>query len=988
MSLSKKDMSRQLRTSGRFSSLVHTKLSECLADQLMYQSNGDETWVAAEVSAFKEVIESVNGFELRRYINELTTHPIFDGDFDVGVRVRNYRIRCLLSVFALVLIYSARHSESPAFNGLIIGVLFVDIFVVNTFIFVSFGRLMMSMIRRRRKSWEGHLLTGISLLILTACILGRFLFLMYFGLSLNDSKLFHLEFAAVSLVLLSLFGQLCSIYMDNRSSNDIDSVVKKSEMPLSCRVLFLGGSTTSKGIYCQHIPRLLVKPNHLIYLKTGETCPLDGYLSRVNLLDGDLSTTPGLPPAYALQVAWVSDSMLSGDPSPVPLEPGDSIMSGTKVLYVEDNDGTEQEGIWIESSLQSSVSRFNQVYGVLKHNCELSTLTDSHDRILSSSILPAINKLLLSLFLISMLVKLVSALLKCPDSFDGFSDSWFNILMSSLSLLSITSPNLLIDILPYAHSVWFTSTFHIHRCVVKNPSVIDELSSHLGCIILDNSGTITKGRPQVVNVLFEPRNVPTGCDPIETFPASTHRCLRRPDVTTSFSHRHSVVLPEGSTSMLPIRRISLPGMTTDFLKAAVSVSVSPKPDMLNLCRNEFDVPSALPPLPPPPPPPPPAAAASRPQFHCTLCSLVGFDDEERLHNDPHALQCLLHPQCYTTELTASSDQLKWEEVWWYVRESEKRKTGLIANALCEAAEQRLESNVILSNLRTTEIQVQTQYSPTGVEVQIGDVFVSVAQFQLDLKSTKMTSIGSSNREKDIKDKAVGTWVHKLRSSGATVVGVWLNGNCVAVIALVDEIREEAKQFVHDMFRRGIDVKVTTGSHMTTANAIGERLGIPCSHIFSECHPERKADTVRNLRAYYAKRNSGVIFVGDGRNDSEAMVVADVSFMMGAPLDKPIGSTTADIIVLSKNLKDILSVIKLAEFSIKKVKLNFGFLLIAYATFLIASLGGLTRLTGFRILPEYSGSFILFCNLIIIANSLSIIVSAVQQSHKNSRSEDA
>ena len=121
---------------------------------------------------------------------------------------------------------------------------------------------------------------------------------------------------------------------------------------------------------------------------------------------------------------------------------------------------------------------------------------------------------------------------------------------------------------------------------------------------------------------------------------------------------------------------------------------------------------------------------------------------------------------------------------------------------------------------------------------------------------------------------------------------------VALIGIVDPPRPEAAEAISLCHRAGISVKMITGDHATTAQAIATQLGIrgeavtgaqldemsddeladrlDAVGVFARVAPEHKLRLVRALQA----RRDVVAMTGDGVNDAPALRQADIGVAMG------------------------------------------------------------------------------------------------------------
>jgi Ca2+-transporting ATPase len=122
---------------------------------------------------------------------------------------------------------------------------------------------------------------------------------------------------------------------------------------------------------------------------------------------------------------------------------------------------------------------------------------------------------------------------------------------------------------------------------------------------------------------------------------------------------------------------------------------------------------------------------------------------------------------------------------------------------------------------------------------------------------------------------------------------------VGMVGIIDPLRAEARGAVTTALGAGIDVRMITGDHAVTAEAIGEQLGLgpgaisgaelqsisddelvrrlPELHVFGRVSPEDK------LRLARAMQQQGMIvaMTGDAVNDAAALKQADIGVAMGS-----------------------------------------------------------------------------------------------------------
>ncbi len=135
------------------------------------------------------------------------------------------------------------------------------------------------------------------------------------------------------------------------------------------------------------------------------------------------------------------------------------------------------------------------------------------------------------------------------------------------------------------------------------------------------------------------------------------------------------------------------------------------------------------------------------------------------------------------------------------------------------------------------------------------------------------------------------------------------------IALGDSPKADAKAFINGLLAQGITPVMLTGDNKETAQKVASALNIP--EFRAELKPQDKAEIVKEYQ-----KKAGVLFIGDGVNDSPALATATIGFAIGAGTSVAI--STADVVLVNSNPSDVLDMINISKRMLRKMKQNLWF----------------------------------------------------------------
>ncbi|MFC1802358.1 heavy metal translocating P-type ATPase [Thermoproteota archaeon] len=179
-------------------------------------------------------------------------------------------------------------------------------------------------------------------------------------------------------------------------------------------------------------------------------------------------------------------------------------------------------------------------------------------------------------------------------------------------------------------------------------------------------------------------------------------------------------------------------------------------------------------------------------------------------------------------------------------------------------------------------------------------------------------------------------VERLTSEGKTVIIVGKVDKILGLIAVMDEIREKAKETITILRRKGIRTVMLTGDNFETAKAVALKVGV--DHFYAELLPEDKVRLVENLKEKYGN----IAMVGDGVNDAPALARADVGIAMGV-IGSDVALETADIALLEDSISKLPYMIDLSKKTMSIVKQNILASIIVKGSFVLLTFPGYVTL---------------------------------------------
>lgn len=204
---------------------------------------------------------------------------------------------------------------------------------------------------------------------------------------------------------------------------------------------------------------------------------------------------------------------------------------------------------------------------------------------------------------------------------------------------------------------------------------------------------------------------------------------------------------------------------------------------------------------------------------------------------------------------------------------------------------------------------------------------------------------------------------KYRKEGKTVVYLYMEEELLAIFAIADQLKSNAKEVVMQLRNQGIDVVMLTGDHEITAHAIAKQAGI--DHVIAQVLPDQKGNQIQSLQ----QQGKKVAMVGDGINDAVALTQSEVGIAIGSGSDVALES--ADIVLMKDNLQDVLQAIRLSKAVIRNIHQNL-FWAFFYNSLGIPIAAGVLHLFGGPLLsPVFAGGAMALSSVCVVSNALRL-----------------
>ena len=209
----------------------------------------------------------------------------------------------------------------------------------------------------------------------------------------------------------------------------------------------------------------------------------------------------------------------------------------------------------------------------------------------------------------------------------------------------------------------------------------------------------------------------------------------------------------------------------------------------------------------------------------------------------------------------------------------------------------------------------------------------------------------------------------LRGEGASVMHLAVDGKLAGLLAVSDPIKATTADALASLRKSGLRIVMASGDGLTTARAVGKRLGI--EEVHGEVKPADKLKLVEQLQ----REGRVVAMAGDGINDAPALARADVGIAMGTGTD--VAMNSAQLTLVKGDLRGIAAARALSVATVANMKQNLGFAFIYNSLGVPLAAGVLFPFTGWLLSPMIAALAMSLSSVSVISNALRLRVTALE-----------
>lgn len=205
--------------------------------------------------------------------------------------------------------------------------------------------------------------------------------------------------------------------------------------------------------------------------------------------------------------------------------------------------------------------------------------------------------------------------------------------------------------------------------------------------------------------------------------------------------------------------------------------------------------------------------------------------------------------------------------------------------------------------------------------------------------------------------------NRLSIEGKTVIFFKEEEQVIGCMGIADKIKPSSKDAVSELSKMGIDSIMLTGDNELAATEMAKKAGIKT--VIANVLPADKEKEIVKLKSAGKK----VAMVGDGINDSPALIAADVGMAIGSGTDVAIES--ADVVLMHNDINSVPNAIKLSKAVMRNIRQNLFWAFFYNAIGIPVAAGVFYNAFGLKLSPMLGAFAMSLSSVCVVSNALRI-----------------
>ncbi len=206
-------------------------------------------------------------------------------------------------------------------------------------------------------------------------------------------------------------------------------------------------------------------------------------------------------------------------------------------------------------------------------------------------------------------------------------------------------------------------------------------------------------------------------------------------------------------------------------------------------------------------------------------------------------------------------------------------------------------------------------------------------------------------------------IEQLEQSGYTVILISEENKPIAIIALIDNLRESMKSTIQELRTEGVkSFYILSGDTKNIVEKVASEVGI--NEYYGELKPDDKLNLVKDLKS----KHKILAMIGDGLNDAPALKAASIGIAMGR-IGTDATIENSDITLIGDETSKLPKLFRLSRKTTQVIKQNIILSIGIKAIFIVLAFLNLATMWG-AIFADMGSS------LIVIFNSLKLLKARI------------